>query len=162
MASLYELDAAILACVDAETGEVVDLDKLEALQMERDAKIENCALWVKELTAEAEAIGKEEDALARRRQVKEAKAERLRQYLASALGGEKFETAKVRIGYRKSTRVEITDQQRCLLYLHSAALKDCIRQKEPEIVKGEVAKLLKAGQEIPGAELTQKNNLTIK
>ena len=35
--SLYEIENAILDCVDMETGEIVDCEKLEDLQMERDS-----------------------------------------------------------------------------------------------------------------------------
>ena len=46
---LYEIDEQILNCIDAETGEIIDADMLNALQMERDAKIEGVALWIKDL-----------------------------------------------------------------------------------------------------------------
>ena len=36
MKPLYEIDQAILDCVDLETGEILDPEKLDALQMERD------------------------------------------------------------------------------------------------------------------------------
>ena len=41
--NLYEIENEILNCVDMETGEIVDIKKLESLQMERDQKIENIA-----------------------------------------------------------------------------------------------------------------------
>lgn len=39
--TLYEIDAEIEACIDGETGEVLDYEKLDGLQIERDRKIEN-------------------------------------------------------------------------------------------------------------------------
>ena len=36
MRALYEIDQAILDCVDLETGEILDSDRLDALQMERE------------------------------------------------------------------------------------------------------------------------------
>ena len=33
--TLYDIDAAILECVDEETGEIVDVEKLENLLIER-------------------------------------------------------------------------------------------------------------------------------
>ena len=59
MANLYELTAQLENFeleVDEETGEITNLDELDALQLERDEKIENIALWVKNLTADAAAI----------------------------------------------------------------------------------------------------------
>ena len=46
MASLYEINEAIMNTIDLETGEITDFDKFEALQMERNEKLENIALWV--------------------------------------------------------------------------------------------------------------------
>ena len=65
--TLYEINAEIASLVDEETGELLDYDRFADLQMERDAKIENMALWVKDLDAEAAAIKAEETALAERR-----------------------------------------------------------------------------------------------
>lgn len=49
--TLYEINEAIMACVDVETGEIIDLDRLNALEMERDRKISNVACWIKDLKA---------------------------------------------------------------------------------------------------------------
>ena len=68
---LYEIDNAILDCIDLETGEVIDTERLDALNMERDAKIENVVLWIKDLMAEANAIKVEKLALAERQKVAE-------------------------------------------------------------------------------------------
>ena len=42
--NIYEIDKAILECVDEETGEILDFDRLEELQMARDEKIENISV----------------------------------------------------------------------------------------------------------------------
>ena len=67
MASLYEINTAILYCVEVEpgttvnmeTGEIIDLEKLSLLKMERSEKIRNIALWVKNLKADAKALKEE-------------------------------------------------------------------------------------------------------
>lgn len=41
--TLYEIDSTIMDCVDEETGEIIDLEKLEALNIERDKKVEGIA-----------------------------------------------------------------------------------------------------------------------
>ena len=53
MRALYEINADILSCVDLETGEILDTEKLDALQIEREAKLEGVALWVKDLKGDA-------------------------------------------------------------------------------------------------------------
>jgi len=87
MAALYEIDRAILECVDPETGEVEDIELLNELLMERDEKIENVACWIKNLNAEAEALKEERDKLTERLRVKEQKAESLKHWLAYHLDG---------------------------------------------------------------------------
>lgn len=49
--SIYDIDAAIVSLIDAETGEVSDEEAFDALQMERDKKVENIGLWYKDLQA---------------------------------------------------------------------------------------------------------------
>lgn len=53
--TLYEIDQAILACIDEESGEIIDADALAELSMERDKKVEGVALWIKNLRADAPA-----------------------------------------------------------------------------------------------------------
>lgn len=60
--NLYEIDKAILACIDPETGELIDEEALAALQMERTEKIKNVALWLKNLNASVTALKAERDA----------------------------------------------------------------------------------------------------
>ena len=43
MATLYEINSAILDCVDLDTGEVIDEEKLTKLQLAFDDKVEGIA-----------------------------------------------------------------------------------------------------------------------
>lgn len=160
--TLYEIEAAILGCIDEETGEVLDFQQLEELQMERDAKIENIALYIKDLEASAAAIKAEETALAERRKAKENRSKRLREYLSQVLDGAKFETARVALSFRKATVCEITDEQICLMWLSENNHSECIKMGAPEVSKADVKKLLKASETIPGAVLTENQNLQLK
>ena len=76
--TIFDIDEAILNLVDEETGEVVDIEALEALEMERDRKVSNIACWIKQLDAEAEAIKAEKKKLADRQTAKENKSKALR------------------------------------------------------------------------------------
>ena len=154
MANLYEIDAQIMACVDWETGEIIDVEKLEALQMEFDSKVEGIALWIKSLVAEAKMVKEEKDNLATRQKACENKAESLKKYLASALGGEKFKTSKVSISYRKSKSVEVED----ITLLDD----DYLKFKEPEADKTKIKKALEEGISLQGVSLVEKNNIQIK
>jgi len=65
--TLYEINAQIRAFleenVDPETGEVLNLDALGDLELERSAKLESYALAVKNYDAEIAAVKAEEDNL---------------------------------------------------------------------------------------------------
>lgn len=160
--SLYLIDQQILSLIDPETGEIMDWEAFDQLQMEREHKIENVALWYKNLTAEAAAIRQEELALAKRRQSLEQMAETRKKWLTEALCGQKFDTSKVSMTFRASTACEVSDPAALLRYLEDHSKESCIKYKEPEIVKSEVTKLLKAGEELPGAALAVRQNIQIK
>ena len=158
--TLYEIDNEIMNCIDIETGEVIDTEKLNELQMERDAKIENVALWIKELKAEAEAIKNEKQALADRQRVAENKAESLKNWLAYALNGEKFKTAKCSISYRNSESVEVTEEGlEALMREH----EDLLTYKTPEPNKKAIKDAIKNdGLTVAGVQLVQKTSTIIK
>jgi hypothetical protein len=107
--NLYQIEDAILGCVDQETGDIVDIEKLEALEMERDTKISNIACWIKDLKAEAEAIKAEKQNLDKRLKADTNKAEQLKTYLDGYLNGAKFKDARCAISYRKSISTEIAE-----------------------------------------------------
>lgn len=156
---LYEIDNAILDCIDMETGEVIDIEKLNELQLERDTKIENVACWIKDLKAEAEAIKAEKQALAERQKVAENKAESLKKWLAYALNGEKFKTAKCAVSFRKSECVEVTDAGiKSLMKEHD----ELLTYKAPEPNKAAIKQALKDGLNVDGVQLVQKTSTIIK
>lgn len=111
---LFDIDERLAACVkldesrvvDTESGEIIDLEAIAALEMERDKKIENLGCWYKNLLAEAEALKAQKNAFAEREKAKKAKAESLKGFLGRYLNGKKFETAKVAMSFRKSEAVE--------------------------------------------------------
>ena len=158
--TIYEIDNEIMNCIDMETGEVIDTEKLNELQMERDAKIENVALWIKELKAEAEAIKNEKQALAERQRVAENKAESLKNWLAYTLNGEKFKTAKCSISYRNSESVEVTEEGlEALMRDH----EDLLTYKTPEPNKKAIKDAIKNdGLTVAGVQLVQKTSTIIK
>ena len=164
MMTLYEIESDILTCVDPETGEIIDQAKLDTLQMEREKKIENVALWIKDLRAEAEAIGKEVKALTARKKAAENKAERLKAWLGEALEGETFSSARVRVSYANNTRLAVTDEQSVVNYIetHYEQPEELLRFQLPEIRKDAVKAALKGGEEIPGAYLETTESVVIK
>ena len=157
--NIYEIDNAMFSLIDEETGEIKDYEAFEELQMQKEEKIENTALWYKNLVAESKAIREEEKALAERRKSLENKAEQLKTYINRALQGNKFATPKVAISYRKSTAVEVDDK---FVDYATKNNKDLLTFKRPEPNKTAIKEMLQGGFDIPHAKLTVRNNMSIK
>lgn len=154
MATLYEIDAAILACIDLETGEIIDDEQLSSLQMEREQKVENIALWYKNLLSDAAQYAAEEAAFKKKKQQAQAQAERLKEYLQNALQGEKYKSARVSISYRSCPRVVVDD----VLNLPPRF----VRFADPEPNKTEIAAAIKNGEEVNGAHIESSQSIVIK
>ena len=157
--TIYEIDQAIMECVDLETGEIIDIDKLNELEIEREKKLENVACWIKDLKAEAEALKNEKQALAERQKVAENKAESLKKWLAYALQGEKFKTAKCAISFRRTEAIEVTDEGlNNLMKEHD----ELLTYKAPEPNKTAIKQAIKDGLNVPGVQLVQNVSTIIK
>lgn len=154
MANLYEINEQILNCVDMETGEIIDADKLQDLQLAFDEKVEGIACWIKNLLSDAAAIKAEKDALAEREKACKNKAESLKNYLSIVLSGTKFKSPKVSISYRKSESVEVVDVTR--------VPKEFLKYAEPTVDKTKVKEAIKNGMELKGVSLIEKQNIQIK
>ena len=152
--TLYEIDQQLMDCIDLETGEIIDAEKLSALQMERDEKIENVALWIKDLKAEIDALKAEKQAFADRQKSAERTLESLNRWLTSALAGEKFKTTKVAVSFRKSKSVQIDN----VLDLD----ENFLRYKDPEPDKKAIKDAIEAGQTVKGAQLVENTSISVK
>lgn len=157
---LYEIDNAIMECIDFETGEIIDTEKLDELQMERDAKIENVVLWIKDLKAEAEAIKSEKLALAERQRVAENKADSLKKWLVYALQGEKFKTARCAVSFRRSESVEVTPEG--LENLMRGGKDELLTYEQPKPNKAAIKQAIKDGLNVDGVQLVQNVSTIIK
>lgn len=159
---LYEIEQEILDCLDLETGEVIDPERLDALQMERTCKLEGVALWIKNLVADAKAIREEEKALAERRKAAEKKAESLKKWLTDKLYGEKFSTAKVAVSFRRSEGLDVVDTDEFCIWAMGNGRDDFLSYKTPTINADAVKKAIKEGVDIPYARIEERMNIQIK
>lgn len=154
----HEIEACIFAATDAETGEVIgeyiDTAKLESLQIARDEKLENAALWYKNLIADADAFKAEKRAFEAREKQARVKAESLKKYLDMALQGAKFSTARCDVTYRRSEAVEVED---------GADLpNEFLKFKDPEPDKIAIKKAIKNGEVLDGCRIIEKQNISIR
>lgn len=150
---LYDIDNEIMECLDMETGEILDEARLNELTLEREKKLENVALWYKNVCAEVDAYKKEKAYFADKQARAEKQAEGLKNYLSVALAGVPFNTTRVKISYRTSVSVDITDIEKIG--------KDFIKY-EPKADKKAIKEAMKSGEIIDGACLVEKQNIQIK
>lgn len=164
MRALYEIDQEILDCVDTETGEILDTERLDALQMERERKLEGVALWVKDLTAEAKAVKEEADKLNARKRALDNKITAIKSWLLMALDGGKLKTARCSVYQTHSTKLNVIDEQSVVNWIqtHSQEPEQYLKFTLPEIRKDAVKAAIKDGAEIPGACLEQTESVVIK
>lgn len=161
--NLYEIDSRMTSLIDPVTGEIMDYEAFEALAMEREAKLDNVALWIKDLDAEQAALDTEARKLMERRDAARRKRDRLKEYLQTALNGEKRSTAQYAITYRNTESVEVADDMAASEWLVDHGYNDYVRVKvTTDINKVSVKDLLKKGVAVPGIELKKKQSMTIK
>lgn len=151
---LYEIDEAILECINSETGEILDEEKLAQLQFAREEKIKAVGEWYKNTMAEVNAYKAEKDSFAEKQKKAERKAESLKNWLAYALQGERFKTTTVQIAFRKSEKTVVDD----ITKLDSKFYKPV--KVEADLTKIKAA--IKAGEVVEGCHIESNNNISIK
>ena len=154
MSALYEIQEDILSCIDLKTGEIIDVERLHELQMERRQKIRNITCWIKNLLADAHAYEEEEKTFAARKMAAKNKADSLKQYLSNCLHGEKIQDKEFSIGWRKSQRIHIDE---------GVAIPAAYLIPVPDKVDRQGLKdALRQGVLLPGITLMEYNNIQIQ
>lgn len=170
--SLYTIDQEIRAFIDGlydrvdENGELIevtdeDLKKIEELNQERQSKLENITLYIKNLEAEAVAIANEMQSLGKRQQRIYQKADGLRKLMINSLtanGDKEFETPRCKATVKETQKTKILDQS--LIPEEYIKVKTFEPEYNPD--KVEIKKAIKAGIKIPGAELETNRKLNIE
>lgn len=162
--TLREIDQAILGLFDPETGDLLDEDgiEFELLQMEREDKIKNTALYFRQLAGETRVLADEIAGLQKKKKVTENKMRWLKYLLNEALQGQKFHHPLVDVSYRKSTYLDITNENAVIAFCQESGHLDCLKQKPIEISTSDITRLIKDGVEVPGAEIAERYNLGVK
>ena len=165
--SLYEIDTRIKAIIENmfatvdENGEVagdIDLSELEELQEARQVKLENIALYIKNLSVEASAIKEEENTLKARRNRLESKCERLEAMLINAMkedGNKKISSPRFEAVLRDNKKVEITDAS-----LIPEEYLNVKVEKTPD--KTAIKKAIESDNEVAGARVIVNTTISIK
>lgn len=167
---LYEVNQAIEdifgLLVDPETGEVIPdeslMAQLESLQMERSRILEYLAKLVLNTRSQVSGLKEEEKRLKERRTMLERKDERLMSILDRECHGEKTDCGVATVCYRKTTKVDVSDNATAISWLMENGHPQCYKVPAPEISKTEVKKLLTAGTEVPGVTLVQDYSCSLR
>ena len=164
MASLFEIDAEIMACIKLEnsddyvntmTGEILDAEALDQLKMEIPRKLENLGRWMLNLEAEEKALADQEKRFKERKDTVKKKRESIKSYVGAFLNGKPYKCTDFEFKWRKTESVAFNGD----IY---KVPEDYLRYKEPELDKVKAKKALKDGVEIPGCVLEVKQSLSVK
>jgi hypothetical protein len=142
-----------------ESGEIIEdtaeLDaRLETLQGNMTDKLINVALYIKNETAEADAIKEEIEKLRKRETSHRKRIDRLRGLIERYGAGQAIIDPRCEIKWRKSETVEISAK--------AEQLPARFQRVKIEIARDEIKKAIKAGEVFDYACLVEKQNLQIK
>jgi predicted transcriptional regulator len=160
---LYELSAefeqALSECIDRETGEITDIERLNQLNIAIEDKARDVALYILNLKAEeiviAEALKK---FLAKKKAISK-KIEWWEHYLKEHTNGKEFTFPEVKISYLRSEETIITDKEAFNKYWQRHKALGTIDVKpDKKAIKEAIANGLK----VKGVEIVEKKNIQIK
>ena len=140
------------ASVDTETGEVFDKAYLDNLPMEQEEKSRNVGLVIKNMSNDVEQIDREIKRLTAMKKSTQSKIESLKSYILAFGCPVKDVAVTIRFSKgRESVEIE-----------KGADLPAPFKKYTWVPDKTEIAKALKAGQEIAGCRLVRKPSVSVK
>jgi hypothetical protein len=137
------------------------LAEFEKMSMAKDEKIENTALYVKQLAYEVQALQEEKRNIDSRIRQKRNTAEFLKGLLDDALEGHKFETPKAKVSFRKTTKVDV--EPAFIQYAQGKGLVDLLEVKISQTPKkAEIKKALQNGEQLEHCHLITDRSVIVK
>ena len=161
MASLYEIAGLYRQVLDMEPESDDEfgamMTALDEIQGELTEKADNIVRYIRNLSAEAEALKAEEAALYKKRKAAENKAERLKAYLAAQMtlcGLKELKAGLFKLRFQPTApAISIVDE---------SAVPEKFHRVKIEIDKLSIRDALKNGEEVPGIELQRGEALVIR
>lgn len=145
---IADADGEITPEIEAELG--FNGDKMQA-------KATSVAYMIKTVDYNIDVLDKEIDRLQDLKNKATKAKEFLKQRLSEAMqlyGIERLDGGNIKLFFRKSEAVEITDQTKIP--------DQFLEWKDPVVSKTKIKEALKVGEEVPGAHLVTRQNLQIK
>ena len=160
---LYEISDMMRAVLDGlqvvdEDGVVYDATNIDELNAMHEEKAEALALYIKEQEALRVALNNEISDLIRRKQSIAKRMDNLKDYLfveMEKVGKTKVETPRVSVSIHWTKVVNVYD----MLALPDKYVRQVI-DNQPDKVK--IREALNAGEDVPGADFFEHENLIIK
>lgn len=156
--NLYELSQNYLAVQDMDLEPETLKDTLDSIEEAIEVKAENIAKWIRNLEADKKAFEEEEKRFKEKKQAADNRIKSLKQYLEDNMrltGKTKFKAGFFSFAIQNNPpSVEVFDE---------ALLPErFLIEQPPKIDRAGIKELLKAGEEVPGAELKQTAGLRIR
>lgn len=156
--NLYELSQNYLAVQDMDLEPETLKDTLDSIEEAIEVKAENIAKWIRNLEADKKAFEEEEKRFKEKKQAADNRIKSLKLYLEDNMrltGKTKFKAGFFSFAIQNNPpSVEVFDE---------ALLPErFLIEQPPKIDRAGIKELLKAGEEVPGAELKQTKGLRIR
>lgn len=141
-------------------------DTCDSMEQQFNGLAENMAVYIKSISAEADAIKQEEKRLEIRRKQKERKVDSMMDYLKLAMDRMKLTKvdmpkAKITIQNNPASCV-IDDNAQLVKWAEQNNHEDCIKRVDPEIRKTQIKDLINSGINVPFAHIGHTKSLRIK
>ena len=156
--NLYELSQNYLAVQDRDLEPETLKDTLDSIEEAIEVKAENIAKWIRNLEADKKAFEEEEKRFKEKKQAADNRIKSLKLYLEDNMrltGKTKFKAGFFSFAIQNNPpSVEVFDE--------ALIPKQFLIEQPPKIDRAGIKELLKAGEEVPGAELKQTKGLRIR
>lgn len=156
--NLYELSQNYLAVQDMDLEPETLKDTLDSIEETIEDKAENIAKWIRNLEADKKAFEEEEKRFKDKKQAADNRIKSLKQYLEDnmrLIGKTKFKAGVFSFAIQNNPpSVEVFDE--------ALIPKQFLITQPVKIDRAGIKELLKAGEEVPGAELKHSSGLRIR
>lgn len=160
-------------------GEVVDdpieyrrtmtdalIDTLDAVDGEMEDKLANCGAFIKQLSAEADALDAEIKSLRQRSAAKKREIDSFKVYMMACMENadvKKVDKPIAKLTIRQNAEsVEVADEKNFIEWAMINNRDDLLRYSMPDINRTAVKDAIRSGADIPGAQLVRTKSLIIK
>lgn len=142
------------------------LDTLDAIDDEMDEKLANCGAFIKQLTAEADALDAEIKSLKNRSAAKKREIDSFKTYIMACMEHadvKKVDKPLAKLSIRTNAEsVSVSNEQAFVSWAQLSNRDDLLRYTAPDINKTAVKAALNDGQNIPGCQIVRTKSLIVK